>query len=195
MAWEGTFVSLVVLCSIGLSIAANPALHVPTRMSGPAEKSKNLQLRGGSIDLPQSSDGPTVPVNFEVAAHHIRPKSGPLVKVLLVGNLPEIGEWNPDKGVELTCANDEFPIFKGSVALPPGSKLEYKYVVARKEKTSQGVQSQWEASNRQYAVGQSGGVVRNTFIENRESDPRIIDEPFQLSSQEWTRWFKHHTVS
>ena len=49
----------------------------------------------------------------------------------------------------------EFPIFKATIALPPGAKLEYKYVVARVEKTKNGVQSQWEAANRLYTVPQS----------------------------------------
>ena len=58
----------------------------------------------------------------------------------------------------LTCCSDvlwpEFPIFKATIALPPGAKLEYKYVVARAEKTKDGVQSQWEASNRLFTVPQ-----------------------------------------
>jgi hypothetical protein len=30
--------------------------------------------------------------------------------------------------------------------------------------------------------------VRNGFIENRATDPRITDEPFQLTAQDWNRW-------
>jgi hypothetical protein len=30
--------------------------------------------------------------------------------------------------------------------------------------------------------------VKGEFVENRATDPRITDEPFQLTAQEWSRW-------
>ncbi len=48
----------------------------------------------------------------------------------------------------------EFPIFKATVSVPAGAKLEYKYVVVRVQKTGDGVQSQWEANNRVLTVPQ-----------------------------------------
>jgi hypothetical protein len=52
------------------------------------------------------------------------------------------------------CGAAEFPIFKATVGLPAASKVEYKYVVVRAEKTKDGIQSQWEANNRVLAVPQ-----------------------------------------
>lgn len=37
-------------------------------------------------------------------------------------------------------------------------------------------------------------TFRHEFIECRETDPRITDEPFQCNAQEWARYFKHHLM-
>jgi len=34
--------------------------------------------------------------------------------------------------------------------------------------------------------------VKNEFNEMRGTDPRLSDEPFQLSAQEWSQYMKHH---
>ena len=36
--------------------------------------------------------------------------------------------------------------------------------------------------------------VHNEFNEFRGTDPRVTDEPFQLTAQQWCRWFKHHQL-
>eukprot|EP00960_Hanusia_phi_P030376 748556-Hanusia_phi.AAC.1 len=78
---------------------------------------------------------------------------------MVVGNTPDLGEWDVNK-------------------------LEYKYVIVKAQAGGQGPESQWEANNRQVQVGSSGVMhVKNAFIENRLSDPRITDEPFQVRSR------------
>ena len=66
--------------------------------------------------------------------------------------------WRLCDGGRSVCA--EFPIFKGTVSVPAGAKLEYKYVVVRVQKTGDGVQSQWEANNRLLTVPQCAPAPR-----------------------------------
>lgn len=73
-------------------------------------------------------------------------------------------------------------------------QVEYKYAVVAQGGDTQ-VKSQWEANNRELDCGKVGAVLqRDEFVENRETDPRITDEPFQLTAQEWARYIKHHTA-
>mmetsp|Transcript_36961 Transcript_36961/g.87549 ORF Transcript_36961/g.87549 Transcript_36961/m.87549 type:complete len:207 (-) Transcript_36961:266-886(-) len=175
--------------------------------------SPNLQLRGGSqvvapaptisATMPLQRSGSTlseeasklgkVAVTFEVTVHHIRTANSPPCKVVIVGSTPELGEWDVSKGVSLITTPGTFPIFTGIAFVDPNAKVEYKYAVVAQGGDTK-VKSQWEAANRQLTTGKVGAVLqRDAFVEDRISDPRITDEPFQLSSQEWTRWYKHHT--
>lgn len=49
-------------------------------------------------------------------------------RVMLVGNDPALGSWEPDRGVELWTSDDLYPAWAGNVNLPPGSTVEYKYL-------------------------------------------------------------------
>jgi hypothetical protein len=111
---------------------------------------------------------------------------------MVVGDKEELGGWSLDKGLELKPSSKGFPLFSGTANLPPSSKVEFKYVIARAKPSGAGVQSQWEAANRVLQTTTDKGAVRDSFIENRATDPRITDEPFQLTAQEWTRWYRHH---
>ncbi|GAA4622407.1 carbohydrate-binding module family 20 domain-containing protein [Cellulomonas oligotrophica] len=46
--------------------------------------------------------------------------------VSVVGDVPELGAWEPTEGVALSSAT--YPVWRGSVALAPGTRVEYKYV-------------------------------------------------------------------
>lgn len=108
--------------------------------------------------------------------------------------MPELGSWDVKKvGVTLVSTPDTFPIFTGTFFLPPKTKFEYKYAVLKAQEGGDGVGQQWEASNREMTTAAAGAMdIKNEFIESRMTDPRITDEPFQLSAQEWSRWYKHH---
>lgn len=153
-----------------------------------------LRLRGGADPLAaEAAKLGKVAVTFEVAVPHIRPKNGPPVVVKIVGSTPDLGQWDPSQGVALISTADTFPIFTGVAFLDPNSKVEYKYLVAKAEPGGDGPQQQWEAVNRELAVGAAGAMtVRNEFRESRGTDPRISDEPFQLSAQEWSRYYNQH---
>jgi hypothetical protein len=75
----------------------------------------------------------------------------------MVGNLPQLGTWDVNKGVPMTTTPEEYPIFRGSVCLPAKTAFEYKYVVvaeggaptpAAAPGTPPPVKQQWEAINR-----------------------------------------------
>mmetsp|Transcript_1376 Transcript_1376/g.3168 ORF Transcript_1376/g.3168 Transcript_1376/m.3168 type:complete len:204 (+) Transcript_1376:42-653(+) len=162
-----------------------------------------LRLRGG-FDAASVADGLAqeaaklgkVAVTFEVSVPHIRPAHGPPVKVMIVGSTPELGDWKPEQGISLITTPESFPIFTGVIFMEPNSKIEYKYAVVKAQPGGDGLQSQWEAQNREITSAQPGAMlVKNTFRENRLTDPRITDEPFQLTAQEWCRYYKHHVNS
>jgi len=80
-------------------------------------------------------------------------------KVLMVGNLPQLGNWDVTKGVPMTTHPDEYPISRGSVCLPAKTAFEYKYVVIAEggaatpaapaaARSLPPVKQQWEAINR-----------------------------------------------
>ncbi|HET9138056.1 carbohydrate-binding module family 20 domain-containing protein [Actinophytocola sp.] len=79
------------------------ALHVNARTSG----------GGGGCT--------TVAVGFNVDAQTVWGEN-----VYVVGNRPELGDWNPANGVPLSAAT--YPIWRGTVSLPANVTFEYKYV-------------------------------------------------------------------
>eukprot|EP00918_Siedleckia_nematoides_P001700 GHVU01004035.1.p1 GENE.GHVU01004035.1~~GHVU01004035.1.p1 ORF type:complete len:178 (+),score=46.46 GHVU01004035.1:3-536(+) len=156
----------------------------------------NLRLRGGLADDELAKEAAKigkVAVTVTVTVPHIRSVNAPPTKVVVVGSVPELGSWDVKKGVTLVSTPDTFPIFTGTFFLPPKTKFEYKYAVLKAQEGGDGVGQQWEASNREMTTAAAGAMdIKNEFIESRMTDPRITDEPFQLSAQEWSRWYKHH---
>ena len=51
-------------------------------------------------------------------------------EVLLVGDLPELGAWDPAAGIELDST--DWPVWRGTAKLPAGVRVEYKPVVRDK---------------------------------------------------------------
>ncbi|MDB1087875.1 carbohydrate-binding module family 20 domain-containing protein [Streptomyces sp. ACA25] len=75
--------------------------------------------------------------------------------IYVVGNLPQLGSWNPDNAVRLDPA--DYPVWKGEIALPAGTSFEYKYI-----RRTDGGGVTWESGgNRTATVPQSGTVRLN----------------------------------
>jgi hypothetical protein len=56
-----------------------------------------------------------------------------------------------------------------------------KYAVTKQTPGGDGVQTQWESVERTVVVPASGILeLKNEFMEGRDTDPRITDEPFQV---------------
>jgi hypothetical protein len=80
--------------------------------------------------------------------------------VVLVGNLSQLGSWNPSLGRTMTTSNTEYPIWSSKVIIPTNFKLEYKYVI------SNGDLFRWEsnANNRSFLMTSDGTVIIDDFV-------------------------------
>ncbi|HZM51911.1 MAG TPA: CBM20 domain-containing protein, partial [Vicinamibacteria bacterium] len=77
--------------------------------------------------------------------------------VYVVGNLPQLGSWNPDAAIPLSAAT--YPVWRANVSLPASAAVEYKYI---KKPGDGGAAVQWETgSNRTFTAPASGTVTRN----------------------------------
>lgn len=165
-----------------------------------------MHLRGGSTLTADSVKVPAgkVLVTMSMSAHHIHPLNSPPVKIVVAGDCEELGNWDITKGVELKSQQSDtdtfnaqtdgmFPMHSGQVMLPAGKEVKMKYAVTKVEPGGGGVQTQWESVERTVKVPASGILeLKNEFMEGRDTDPRITDEPFQCNAQEWMRYYKHH---
>lgn len=80
---------------------------------------------------------------------------GQMVK--LVGNQPELGNWDPKKGITMGSGayTNENPLWSVSVLLPKGKQVEYKYV------NVQGDTVKWESGdNRKFGADSCEEIVR-----------------------------------
>ncbi|KZV84932.1 starch-binding domain-like protein [Exidia glandulosa HHB12029] len=66
---------------------------------------------------------PPVEVTFEIAGHALTQWGN---HIYVVGNIPELGEWDPARAVRLLPA--QYPVWAGSVALPSSTPVSYKYI-------------------------------------------------------------------
>lgn len=74
--------------------------------------------------------------------------------VFVVGNIPQLGNWNPAQAVPLSAAN--YPIWSGTVNLPSNTTIEYKYI------KRDGNNVVWECcNNRVLTTPGSGTLTRN----------------------------------
>ncbi|WP_025618448.1 carbohydrate-binding module family 20 domain-containing protein [Salinispora cortesiana] len=70
--------------------------------------------------------------------------------VFVVGNVAELGSWNPDNAIALSAA--DYPVWRATVDLPPNTHIEYKYV----KKNPDGSVT-WESqSNRSFTTPATG---------------------------------------
>jgi alpha-amylase len=75
--------------------------------------------------------------------------------VYVVGSIPALGSWNTSNAIALSSAS--YPVWKGTVALPPNTAFEYKYI----KKDPDG-SIEWESgANRTYSTGSSGSATLN----------------------------------
>ncbi|MGI5118195.1 carbohydrate-binding module family 20 domain-containing protein [Marinactinospora thermotolerans] len=107
VAADGTFTAAVPADS-------SLALHVQARVDG-----------GGGEPTPGPTDPPgecaTVDVSF-----HARVTTWYGQNVFVVGSVPQLGSWDTGRAVALSSA--DYPVWKASVDIPEGTRLEYKYI-------------------------------------------------------------------
>lgn len=73
-------------------------------------------------------------------------------EIRVVGDHPALGAWDPARGVPLSSA--AYPVWRATVALPPGTAVQYKYV------RTQGASVTWESgANRTLTVPAAGTLT------------------------------------
>ena len=93
------------------------------------------------IELGKAEPG-KVCVHFAVLSPHVRPHQ----QLVVVGNAPELGSWDPRRGLFL--ADGAFPLWMGSASIDRAHfPLEYKYVIVSD------YQVIWEGESNRYATG------------------------------------------
>ena len=121
------------------------ALHVGARLGG-APPSPT------PTPSPSPSPGGTATVAFAVNATTWFGQN-----VYVVGNLPQLGSWNPAAAIPLSAAT--YPVWTANVSLPGSTAVEYKYI---KKPADGGGSVQWEtASNRTLTTPASGTLQRS----------------------------------
>lgn len=102
-----------------------------------------------SVSPPATSTACTVAPKVTVA-FDVRAVTVPGQTIKLVGNVKELGNWNPDQGVTLDASDYEpdNPLWKGKAVLAAGEAVAYKYV-----RVESGGAVKWERDpNRQHRV-------------------------------------------
>lgn len=72
---------------------------------------------------PSRRKAPKGNVRFSAYIPQVLPTQG----VAIIGNVPELGEWDPDRKVVLS--DNAFPVWKADVEIKGASDIEYKYVI------------------------------------------------------------------
>ena len=121
---------------------------------------QDLQHVYGGIDSP--SEREAAPVMF--TAEHDATGWGD--RVMVVGNDPALGGWDPHRGVELKTSDDLFPAWAGHLRLPAGADVEYKFVTIKADGSVE-----WEPGpNRSLRVPDSG---RATVMSGEYGDTSV----------------------
>nr|WP_230424185.1 carbohydrate-binding module family 20 domain-containing protein [Streptomyces radicis] len=96
------------------------------------------------------------PVPQTGAAFHVNATTQLGEHIYAVGDLPQLGDWNPERAIRLDAAT--YPVWRSTVSLPAGATFQYKYI--RRADGATGVT--WESGgNRTATVPQSGVVTLN----------------------------------
>jgi alpha-amylase len=110
--------------------------------STPSNNAKPAYWLDATYTAPQT----IIPANFNVS--NANPGSG--YSVYLVGNVTELGNWNPANGILMSQSGTTW---NGQVGLPAGSTIQYKYVLWN------GSNIIWESGNNRQITTPSYGTV------------------------------------
>ncbi|MCQ2311883.1 MAG: 4-alpha-glucanotransferase [Paludibacteraceae bacterium] len=104
-------------------------------------------------------------VRFSIDLPQILPSQG----VAIIGNVPELGNWNPEN--KLVLADGEFPIWKGDIDVKNATCIEYKYCIFDLH-SGQIVDLEW-GENRQIWGIQKGVKIMQNDRGFRRTQPRF----------------------
>jgi len=125
-------------------------------------------LRWNYRGTDEGSPRPSTPFYFHAVASHTKPGD----RLVLTGNHPLLGSWNPHQGLELETTAATFPSWLGRIELPAGYPLEFKLVTLRSDGSPQ-----WEAGpNRIHRISENG---RSTALTTLYGDTTATWMPFE----------------
>lgn len=102
-------------------------------------------------------------LRFSLALPQVLPGQG----VAIMGNIPELGEWDANR--KLILSDADFPIWRGSISLKQATVIEYKYCLYDL-KTGQVVDLEW-GNNRQIWGWQKGMHLQQNDRSFRRTQP------------------------
>jgi len=106
-----------------------------------------------------------------------RTKYGQTLRV--VGNIEELGCWDPSKSMIMTTTEELYPIWESSLEIPApvGMEIYYKYVVYDELKNTYSWEKLEKEMNRKFTISTSGTFVLNDTENSIECHVhKVVDE-------------------
>ena len=102
----------------------------------------------------------------------------------IVGNIEELGFWDPSKSIPMSTDESKYPIWESTQEItgPIGMEIYYKYLIFDKEKNEYQWEKLEENSNRKHKISHSGIFVISDKMEERNSTIQKLLEPIAESS-------------
>lgn len=111
---DGSYCNVLDGCATSVTVASGRAvLTVPAKGA--------VAFHTGRPGEPQPD---RVSVNYTVQAETVWGQN-----VYVVGDIPELGSWNPAAAVPLTTGPGTYPRWNGTASLPANTDIEYKFVI------------------------------------------------------------------
>ena len=112
-----------------------------------------------------AAKAPKGTIRFSIDLPQILPSQG----VAILGNIPELGNWNPEN--KLVLADGDFPVWKGDIDVKNAACIEYKYCIFDLH-SCQIVDPEW-GENRQIWGIQKGVKIMQNDRGFRRTQPRF----------------------
>ncbi|KAH7105978.1 carbohydrate-binding-like protein [Auriculariales sp. MPI-PUGE-AT-0066] len=100
-----------------LTTSSKPSLSSSTS-SDPSWGAKYVK-KTSSVDNPPSHLLVEVNVTAPTASDE---------QIYIVGDIPELGSWDPERAIPLTARTDTYPTWATDVHLPTGAEFQYKFI-------------------------------------------------------------------
>ncbi|MBB4910051.1 carbohydrate-binding module family 20 domain-containing protein [Actinophytocola algeriensis] len=136
---NGSYCNVITACANQVTVSGGQAT-----VTVPAKSAVAFHTGGGTQNPDQVS-----------ASYTVQAETSWGQNVFVVGNVPQLGSWNPANAVPLTTNSSTYPRWHGSGTLPANTNIEYKFVIKQ-----DGQPVIWETgANRTYRTGGTGAVT------------------------------------
>ena len=103
---------------------------------------------------PAKAKAPKGNIRFSIDLPQILPTQG----VAIIGNCPELGDWNPDN--KLVMSDAEFPLWRADIMVKGQDIVEYKYVVYDL-KSGAVIDTEWGENRQIWGIGKEQVIYQN----------------------------------